>query len=101
MEKKNAPFLSASFESSTNLKEAEYDPFMQVLSLKFNNGSTYDYINVEQKVFEELKRADSAGRFFHAKIRGKYDFLKKVPTPKKQSEEAGPEEENQKNEGEI
>lgn len=101
MENKNAPFLSASFERSTNLAEAEYDSFMQVLSLKFRNGSTYDYINVEQKVFVELKNADSAGHFFHTKIRGKYDFLKRVPAYKEQSADLEPNEEGQENEENI
>jgi hypothetical protein len=71
------PVLSASFENSSNIKSAEYDPFMKVLSLTFQKGGEYDYLEVSENVFHEMKKADSAGRFFHTKIRGKYEFHKK------------------------
>ncbi len=83
MDDHKAPILTASFDNSTNLKAAEYDPFMHVLSLTFKNGLTYDFLCVEQTLFEELIAAESAGRFFHLKIKGKYEFLKKPKTEKK------------------
>ena len=61
---------------SSNLREAEYDPFMKTLTLRFHTGGDYEYVNVERELFNELKEAESAGRFFHSKIRGKYEFLK-------------------------
>jgi hypothetical protein len=86
METHKAPVVSASFEKSSNIENAEYDPFMKVLTIRFRTGGAYDYIDVEESIFKEMKKADSAGKFFHAKIRGKYDFLKRVETRKKESE---------------
>ncbi len=73
---------------STNLKEAEYDPFMKTLILRFHTGGDYEYMEVDQKVFNDLVIAESAGRFFHENIRGKFDFLKvtKRETPEDSKE---------------
>lgn len=87
MEDYKVAVLSASFEKSSNITKAEYDPFMRVLSLTFKNGGIYDYVDVDEKLFHEMSLAESAGRFFHSKIRGHYDFLKK-PTAKKKVSDA-------------
>ena len=79
------PILSAQFEKSSNIKEAEYDPFMKVLTVKFATGGEYDYLDVEKSLFDSLKKASSAGRFFHTKIRGKYEFFKKRGDQKKEA----------------
>lgn len=70
--------LTASFDKSANLTKAEYDPFMKVLSLTFKNGGVYDYVDVEENIFHEMILAESVGRYFHSKIRGHYDYLKKT-----------------------
>lgn len=75
--------LSASFDKSANLTKAEYDPFMKILSLTFKNGGVYDYVDVEEVVFREMTLAESAGKFFHSKIRGHYEYLKKPTENKK------------------
>jgi len=66
---------------STNLREAEYDPFMKTLILRFHTGGDYEYMEVDRYVYDDLTKAESAGRFFHTKIRGKFDFLKVEPRP--------------------
>lgn len=71
----NPPNLSASLDSS-NIREAVFDPFMKVLTLRFKTGGDYQYIGVEQEVYDGLIKAKSAGRYFHANIRNKYEFLK-------------------------
>ena len=69
------PTITASLDSS-NLKEAKYDPFMKVLTLTFHTGGSYDYIDVGEDVFVDLTSAESAGSFFHSRIKGKFEFLK-------------------------
>lgn len=66
---------------SSNLRAAEYDPFMKTLILRFHTGGDYEYIDVERELFDELVKAESAGKFFHQRIRGKYDFLKVTKRP--------------------
>jgi len=61
---------------STNLRAVEYDPFMKTMVLRFHTGGDYEYINVGRKIFNDLVKAESAGKFFHTHIRGKYEFLK-------------------------
>ena len=46
----------------------------RVLEIEFRSGATYRYLGVPPAVFEELKKAESKGRYFAQFIRGKYDF---------------------------
>ena len=73
----STPTISASFENSTNLSKAEYDPSMQILTLHFRKGGVYEYIEVGRKTYDSLTEATSAGQYFHAAIKGKYEFLKR------------------------
>lgn len=43
------------------------------LRITFTSGKTYDYSEVEESVFEEMRSAPSVGQFFHANIRNSYD----------------------------
>lgn len=74
----NTPTISASLETSTNLSEAEYDPSMKILTLHFRKGGVYEYIEVERDVYDGLLEADSAGKYFHTAIKGKFEFLKRA-----------------------
>jgi len=58
---------------------------MSVLTIKFKFGGTYDYIDVEEELFNEMKEAPSVGKFFHARIKGKYDFLNKSNKERKKN----------------
>lgn len=66
---------------STNLRAAEYDPFMKTMTLRFHKGGDYEYMEVEREVFNDLVKAESAGQYFHKFIRGKYEFLKLTKRP--------------------
>lgn len=44
------------------------------LYIEFNSGSTYVYADVPESTFERMMDADSQGKFFHANIRGQYDY---------------------------
>lgn len=49
-----------------------YNEDEQVLQIEFNNGSVYQYGNVETETWESLQNADSTGRFFNSEIKGCY-----------------------------
>ncbi len=46
----------------------------RVLEIEFRSGAAYRYLDVPPAVFEEMKRAESKGRYFSQFIRGKYEF---------------------------
>ncbi len=66
-----------SFEESTSIRGAEYDPMMRTLTIHFRSGGVYDFLEVPRSVFQEFANAESAGRFFHEYIRNEYDSMKR------------------------
>lgn len=70
------PEVSSSLDSSL-LKEVVYDPFMSVLTITFNNGGVYEYIEVPEETYKELAEASSAGKYFHMYIKNKFQFLRR------------------------
>ena len=46
----------------------------QILEIEFRSGAIYRSLGVPPAVFEELKKAESKGRYFAQAIRGKYEF---------------------------
>jgi len=62
--------------NSSNIEEVSYDPLMSNLTVKFLNGSKYEFVSVPKQEYENIVTAPSVGRYFQANIKGKYDFLK-------------------------
>lgn len=62
---------------STNLKQADFDPMMNTLTIGFVNGTIYEYYGVPEKVFQSLSEAKSPGKFFLSEIKDKFDFAKR------------------------
>lgn len=48
---------------SSNINEIGYDPESQTLEIEFLNGSIYQYFDVPEHVYTELRTADSKGEF--------------------------------------
>lgn len=46
------------------------------LRVVYVSGTIYDYLNVPQEVYEEMKAASSKGTFLNNRIKGVYDFRK-------------------------
>lgn len=61
---------------SSNLKSAKYDTQTQILEVKFNNNSTYQYESVPWKIFTKFRMAESQGRFFNTDISRNYSYKK-------------------------
>lgn len=63
--------LEAKFDS-TAIRRAEYDRRTHSLVITFTSGGVYEWCDVPEKVFHGLKRAKSAGGYFHRNIRTAY-----------------------------
>ncbi len=56
--------------NSQAIKNAKYDRFNELLTLKFKDGKTYSYIGVEPFIFEGMKQSKSIGSFINKYIIG-------------------------------
>jgi len=60
--------------NSSNLISAGYDTATQVLEIEFKTGSTYQYMNVPQRIYQGLMTAGSKGQYLHDHILNQFDF---------------------------
>ena len=60
--------------NSLHLSHVAYDDTDQVLGIRFQDGSEYQYHNVPMQLIEQLMRSGSKGRFFREQIKGKFEF---------------------------
>lgn len=58
--------------ASTCIKEAEYDPKTEEMTLTFANGRIYRYYDVPEAVYNGLVTAPSTGHEFNTNIRDNY-----------------------------
>lgn len=61
---------------SSSVARIEYDNLVDTLKVSFRTGGSYMYAGVERQVYVDMCEAESAGKFFHANIKGHYDFFK-------------------------
>ncbi len=60
------------FENSTSISFAEWDPITHTMKVCFKKTGIYEFYGVEEATYEEFSQAPSAGKYFHANIKGKY-----------------------------
>jgi hypothetical protein len=51
-----------------------YDPGSKTLRVIFLSGAIYDYKEVPERIYKNMKTAASKGTFLNREIKGKYDF---------------------------
>jgi len=61
---------------SSHIAQAGHDPVSKSLVIGFHNGDLYHYAGVSQGTYVSLLAAQSAGRFFNARIKGRYPATK-------------------------
>ena len=62
---------------SSNIAAIGYDEEKKELYIEFkSNGVTYKYEKVPEEVYRAFMDAPSQGKFFHANIKGIYEFEK-------------------------
>lgn len=60
---------------SSNLLRFGYSPSRSILIVVFKNGSEWHYSSVPLSVFDDMKRASSPAKFFHASVKNQYKGL--------------------------
>lgn len=60
--------------TSSNIEAIGYDPDSETLQIEFKNGSTYQYFDVPEKVYEELRDAGSVGAYLSSNIKGAFRY---------------------------
>jgi hypothetical protein len=66
---------------STVIDHFHYHPETKTLRVTFLSGAVYDYKNVPPRVFEQMQKATSRGKFLNYRIKGKYAFEQVGPGP--------------------
>lgn len=61
---------------SSNIAAVAYDGEAELLRVQFNNGSVYEYSNVPEQTAQDFVKAESVGKYFHARIKGNFKFRK-------------------------
>lgn len=54
---------------SSAIRSVGYDPDTKILSIEFNHGKVYDYLDVSEETFEEMLKAPSIGKFYNQRFR--------------------------------
>ena len=68
-------------ENSSMILRADYDPFLESLKVYFKSGAIYEYYGVPEDVMYEMKKAESAGKYFNENIKKPYEHMKKSGAP--------------------
>jgi hypothetical protein len=59
---------------SSNVAAVGYEEDSQTLQVEFNNGSTYQYFDVPQAIFDDLLGASSVGQYLNKIVKGTYRY---------------------------
>lgn len=62
--------------TSSNIAAIGYDSDSETLQVEFNNGTTYQYFDIPEQIFEGLREAGSVGGYLAAQIKGNYRYSK-------------------------
>jgi hypothetical protein len=61
---------------SSVVSAMHYYPVTSTLRIIFVSGLIYDYKNVPEKVYKEMKKSSSRGTYLNQHIKGTYDYEK-------------------------
>lgn len=63
------------FENSNSIASCDYNDENNVLTVEFARGKSYQYADVPKSVYEDLKDAESPGKYFQSYIRNVYKLV--------------------------
>ncbi len=61
---------------SSNIARIGYDESSQILTVEFINSGTYNYFDVPEATFEQMKAASSKGQYLAQNIKGVYRYAR-------------------------
>jgi ATP-dependent DNA helicase RecG len=63
--------------TSSNIASIGYNKEARILEIEFHHGAIYQYVDVPEKVFEELMSSPSQGAYYMNELKGKFKYQKK------------------------
>jgi KTSC domain len=66
--------MEMQFVDSSNIERIGYDSNSGTLRIDFKSNRTYDYFNVPEHVFNELRSASSLGGYHSKNIKNSYPY---------------------------
>lgn len=66
--------MEMQFVDSSNIERIGYDSNSSTLRIEFKSNKTYDYFNVPENVFDELRTASSVGGYHAKNIKNSYSY---------------------------
>ncbi len=63
--------------ASSNIASVGYDKNAHILEIEFHHGAIYQYVDVPERVFEELMSSPAIGAYFMNEIKRKFEYQKK------------------------
>ncbi len=63
--------------ASSNIASVGYDKEAHILEIEFHHGAIYQYVDVPEKVYEELMSSPSQGAYFMNELKDKFKYQKK------------------------
>lgn len=64
--------MEREYVESTMIRSYGFDNSTSTLEVEFNSGAIWQYFDVTESIFYEMKSAGSCGKFFNANIKGQY-----------------------------
>ena len=61
---------------SSNIARFKYDESKQVLDVEFKHGGMYEYFDVPESIYQQMKSASSKGQFLAQNIKGHYRYAR-------------------------
>lgn len=60
--------------NSSNISKVDYNPETKEMGITFKpSGKRYEYLNVPESIYNGIISAPSAGKYFYANIKGKFE----------------------------
>ncbi len=63
--------------ASSNIASVGYDKEARILEIEFHHGAIYQYVDVPEKVYDELMSSPSQGAYFMHELKDKFKYQKK------------------------
>ena len=57
------------------MRSVGYEAKSRILEIEFDSGAVYQYLDVPLRTYEELRAAESKGRYFNSEIRDSYLYV--------------------------
>ncbi|MEZ5026733.1 MAG: KTSC domain-containing protein [Chitinophagales bacterium] len=57
---------------SSMIRSLGYDSNTSTLEVEFNSGAVWQYYDVPESVYYDMRNSDSIGKYFNANIRGQH-----------------------------